>query len=464
MNRAVAFLDRLRIPFDERSPAVRYSPSLVTYVAALLIGSVTWAVLSFSSPPDMATFWVGVGAVGVTALLSSRSLAGVSSAWSSPFLHLGLTLLTGPIGAVGGAVADASGMAFRSRASWFRSLFNFGCLTVSQLTALQVFTALTHHWSGGIATAAATTAAGVSQYCVNEAAVAMVIYLASGRRASLRELVREPVYFLPFGIGYGWATFGFLLLHSAAGALGFTAMVVPALLLQGFLLYLSIRVHQHDAAQAAHAKEREGLLNQAIEASEEERKRIASDLHDGVVQTLAGLAFSLSAASSATEGTTRTTLGDAAETLRTSVTELRTLMIAIAPPDLSETGMRKAIDKLMDPVRSKGIEVQLAISEEIEVTPERTTLLFRVAQEAVRNIINHSGATSVTVRLTSSPTGAQLDVTDNGKGFSMEDRERRRQEGHVGLSLLTNAVRAAGGSLDLVSEPGRGTSLILGLP
>ncbi len=80
-----------------------------------------------------------------------------------------------------------------------------------------------------------------------------------------------------------------------AGTVGFTTTLLPVILLQGFLLLLARRIRAQELERAEHTKEREALLQQAIDASDAERKRIASDLHDGVVQTLAGLAFSLAA-------------------------------------------------------------------------------------------------------------------------------------------------------------------------
>ena len=183
-----------------------------------------------------------------------------------------------------------------------------------------------------------------------------------------------------------------------------------------------------------------------------------------MVQTLAGLAFSLAARGSGSGKTEDPQLLEAADTLRSSVTDLRTLMIEIAPPDLGETGVDGALRKLLEPLPAKGIEVELDASTATHLPADKTSLVFRVAQEAIRNVVNHSQATKVITKLRYVDGTVTLQVDDNGRGFSAADRSRRREEGHVGLHLLNNAVEASSGRLSLTSEPGHGTSLMLTLP
>jgi len=201
-------------------------------------------------------------------------------------------------------------------------------------------------------------------------------------------------------VGYGWAAYGAVLLYGVAGTVGFTTTLIPIILLQGFLVLLARRIRAQELEREEHAKERESLLQQAIDASDAERKRIASDLHDGVVQTLAGLAFSLAARGSGK--TPDTQLLEAADTLRSSVTDLRTLMIEIAPPDLAESGMDGALRKLLAPLPARGIEVELEATSETHLAADKTSLVFRVAQEAIRNVVKpqsgHQGCDHAALR------------------------------------------------------------------
>jgi signal transduction histidine kinase len=391
-------------------------------------------------------------------------IQGVDSTWSSGvFVHLALTFTLGPVGALGAATANAVASAIRVRAGWFRAVFNLANFFVADLSAWMVYSQLSRSWPGLVGGAASAMLGGIAQGLVNQLLLAAVIRLASGGRSSVwgafSRLVASSIL---YNVGYGWAAFGAVLLSGIAGTVGFTTTLLPVILLQGFLVLLARRIRAQEQEREEHTKEREALLQQAIDASDAERKRIASDLHDGVVQTLAGLAFSLAARGSGRQPDP--TLLEAADTLRSSVTDLRTLMIEIAPPDLAVSGVDSALRKLLEPLPAKGIEVEFEAASATHLPPDKTSLVFRVAQEAIRNVVNHSQATKVVTTLRYGDGMVTLSVKDNGKGFSAADRTRRRQEGHVGLSLLNNAVEASSGQLSLESEPGRGTSLMLVLP
>jgi signal transduction histidine kinase len=298
---------------------------------------------------------------------------------------------------------------------------------------------------------------------INHGLLSIVIHIASdGKAQGIVAFRRAMRSFMLYNVGYGWAAYGAILLHRVGGTIGFTTTLLPVILLQGFLVLLARRIKAQEQERAEHAEEREQLLQQAIDASDTERKRIASDLHDGVVQTLAGLAFSLAAHGASIDADPL--MLEAAGTLRSSVTDLRTLMIEIAPPDLAVSGVDSALRKLLEPLPAKGIEVELDATSATHLPADKTSLVFRVAQEAIRNVVNHSQATKVITTLRFADGKVTLQVEDNGKGFSAADRSRRRDEGHVGLSLLNNAVEASSGTLSLESEPGRGTSLMLELP
>ncbi len=98
------------------------------------------------------------------------------------------------------------------------------------------------------------------------------------------------------------------------------------------------------------------------------------------------------------------------------MTDLRTLMIEIAPPDLDQTGMDGALRKLLEPLPARGIEVELDAGAATHLPPDKTSLVFRVAQEAIRNVVNHSQATKVTTRLRLVDGTVTLQVDDNGQG------------------------------------------------
>ena len=215
-------------------------------------------------------------------------------------------------------------------------------------------------------------------------------------------------------------------------------------------------------------EEREALLGNAIAASAQERRRVASYLHDGPVQEIAGLAFSL--APLADGASARGASGEAdllrrtIERLRRMVRDLRVLLVELHPPHLAAAGLEAAIADLVSPLHANGVDVSIAIEGAGRLDREQETLVYRVAQEAVRNVIAYADAGSLRVELTADDRVARFAVSDDGRGFDPALREKRLSEGHVGLSLVEELARDYGGSLKIVSRQGEGTRIELEVP
>jgi signal transduction histidine kinase len=211
--------------------------------------------------------------------------------------------------------------------------------------------------------------------------------------------------------------------------------------------------------------DREAFLVRSVEASANERRRIAADLHDGVVQDLAGISYTLSAAADSTvdrpSPALRETLHEAAGSTRESMRRLRSLLVEIHPPNLRSAGIEAALADLLAPLPSHGIETSLQVTDEAALSEETELLFYRAGGEAIRNVVSHSDATRVSVRIDVAGRLARLEVTDDGKGFTVAERKLRRSEGHVGLSLLDELAVRAGGMLEVSSTPGIGTSVVL---
>lgn len=216
-------------------------------------------------------------------------------------------------------------------------------------------------------------------------------------------------------------------------------------------------------------RERERLLASAIEASSQERRRIASDLHDGVVQDLAGVAFGLAPIADEADrrgaATEASALRDAIARLRQGVRELRTLLVEIHPPSLESAGLEAALSDLLSPLEADGVATDLHVDDGTTAGSASDPLIYRVAREAIRNVQSHAGAVSVRVDVTRPAPGlTRLAVTDDGRGFGEDDRERQGASGHVGLTLLEGLVEQAGGTLAVRSAPGHGTTVELEVP
>ncbi len=217
--------------------------------------------------------------------------------------------------------------------------------------------------------------------------------------------------------------------------------------------------------------ERLRLLQHALDASTTERRRIAAHLHDGIVQSLAGSSYALSGVADKlgadgqhwAAGTVR----NAATELRQGVRGLRSLLVEIYPPGLRRAGLAAALSDLTAQLASREIDVELDV-DGIEQLPEDVEIaLFRVAQEAVRNIVKHAEATHVRVAVTSDGETATLVVADDGAGFTLVDPGRpsaSTPEGHLGLALLEDSVAEVGGTLAVRSAPHQGTTLTARIP
>lgn len=213
------------------------------------------------------------------------------------------------------------------------------------------------------------------------------------------------------------------------------------------------------------SEEREALLGSAIAASARERRRVAGYLHDGPVQEIAGLAFLLApvadgAAARGADveaGALRKTI----ESLRRTVRELRALLVELHPPHLAAEGLEAAISDLVSPLSAGGVVVSVTLDGAELLGREMQALVYRVAREAVRNVIAYANARSVRVELSVDERVARLVVADDGRGFDPELRELRRAEGHLGLSLVEELARDVGGVLSIVSGAGAGTRVEL---
>ena len=207
------------------------------------------------------------------------------------------------------------------------------------------------------------------------------------------------------------------------------------------------------------ARERERLLRATMTASEAERRRIARDLHDGVVQDLAGTAFSLTAIGrdERVPDDVRHGLDGAGRSLRTSLKALRSLLVSIHPPDLHADGLTAALTDLTAPAATANIETSVRVSPDLGRVPDETVaLVWRVAQEAVRNAIRHAHASTLDVDVHRTDGHVVLQVADDGDGF---EPDADRDPGSFGLRGLASLVEDAGGRLDVRSTPGEGTQV-----
>ena len=150
---------------------------------------------------------------------------------------------------------------------------------------------------------------------------------------------------------------------------------------------------------AGHEAERAALLGRALSASERERRQIAADLHDGVVQELAGAGYALAALQRRVEGPAAANVDQVGRVVRGAVESLRRLMVDIYPPDLSGAGLPGAIDDLAEPLRRTGVTVHVRAEPLPGADSEVAATLYRIARETLANVAKHAEAAMVEVDL-----------------------------------------------------------------
>ena len=242
-----------------------------------------------------------------------------------------------------------------------------------------------------------------------------------------------------------------------------TGLLGPPLVLLGPLLAVVLSFALSLARRVDRALEvQERLLRHAVEASEVERRRLARDLHDGVIQDLAGVGYVFSALEAqladrpAAQATVRTT----GEIVQRDVLALRTLITDLYPPDLGGEGLEPALEELLAHCEQSGLATVLDVSDSLDLTPTTALLAYRVVREALRNVGKHARATKVLVEVHPEDGWLRVRVSDDGRGF---EPAAPAPEGHLGLRVLRDTVSDAGGHLDVSSTP-RGTVLEASMP
>jgi signal transduction histidine kinase len=206
--------------------------------------------------------------------------------------------------------------------------------------------------------------------------------------------------------------------------------------------------------------EREALLRRAVEASDLERRRLASLLHDGVVQDLTGVSYRLAAGSADPGARVPAALArDASGELRRSVQELRSLLVDLYPGGLQGADLGSALAELAAELEGEGVHAVLDVELDGPLPEVTAELAFRAAREGVRNALRHAGATTVAIRLTADTRHALIEVEDDGAGLDAGAEPLGPKQGHFGLALLRDILKDSGGDLQLVPSASSGALL-----
>ena len=206
------------------------------------------------------------------------------------------------------------------------------------------------------------------------------------------------------------------------------------------------------------------LEAEAHRLEEEERRRIGRDLHDETGQSLVLLRLQLEMMEKDAPDGLRQRLAQARLITEGTVVELRRTIAALSPAVVERLGLEAALRQLAARFRKQlSADVRLRISPGIgELSTETQDVIYRVAKEALQNVVKHSQATTVKLLLGSADKKIRLSVQDNGAGFSPETARGKRLS--FGLTVMQERAALLGGTLMLRSAPGKGATVILELP
>lgn len=202
------------------------------------------------------------------------------------------------------------------------------------------------------------------------------------------------------------------------------------------------------------------LLTDAIGAEERERQRLAELLHDGALQNLLSARFDLQEIGATVE---HEALARAEAALSDTIGQLRDVVSDLHPLVLDQAGLEAALSAVAAQAAGRG-GFAVHVSYEATPRPSQQRLLLAAARELLANTVKHARAHNVDVRCVERAGSIELSVADDGAGFDASETAGRLAAGHIGLASQRARIEEAGGSLQVVSHPGRGTVATVTLP
>lgn len=241
-----------------------------------------------------------------------------------------------------------------------------------------------------------------------------------------------------------------------------TIRAISLLVVGVFLNQLIRRLRaQHVALQAANLKLAQHAATLETLTVSRERNRLARELHDTLAHTLSGLAVQLETTKAywnAQPATAYQLLDSALATTRSGLAETRRALKALRASPLEDLGLRLALQQLAEAAAERGrLTLALTLPAPLpELNAEVEQALYRIAQEALENVVRHAAARTLSVRLAVQEAELEMTIADDGIGLSPD---RAGAAGHFGLAGLRERAELAGGRLAVESQPGQGTTI-----
>ena len=212
---------------------------------------------------------------------------------------------------------------------------------------------------------------------------------------------------------------------------------------------------------------RQFLLESLVEAQEEERNRLARELHDGAGQMLTTLLVRIKMLEHQTESAElQHGLSSTLDLVSETIEQVRDLSYRLRPAALEEFGLAVALRTLLaETLEDAGIVTRCHIELDGLTVPQSVEVsLYRIAQEALTNVLRHAQAQTVSVRLGKRNKGVTLQISDDGCGFTLRQPSSQVDKRHLGLISMSERAEMVGGRLQLQSAPGKGTTIDVYVP
>ncbi len=434
--------DTLRLEFQEQVHHAKQNEAvLLTFMGMLLVGAL-WLCVAGRFTGECISFTAFVFLLGLNVLLESSFFydAGLMSRWTGSLL-IAVYYLE-PIPAV-----------------CFVSYFYKNRLTAAAIALCLGFALLDLPF----------LLSGSLEHQVLIDSAFLLLFLASilfglhhSARAFSRERTIENLGVLSglvlLAVGVAWDVFGYLGLNPAAGQesmLSYAGLGGLTFCMASALSYRYARMRG----------ELEALSLRVLSRRDEERNRIATDLHDGLAQALLAIMMDVELVH---RGQVPGTSGVAAacrsvsQKLGKGVDELYHIIHDLRPVSLEQIGFRNAVVAAVQEIARPGQVVDVRVDEGLPLEDPTETQLYRIVQEAVRNAVQHADASRIEVGVGRSGRYLRMTVRDDGRGFG--GAHPGRPTGGVGLLAMKERARRLGGTFEVSSSPGRGTTVVVEVP
>lgn len=240
------------------------------------------------------------------------------------------------------------------------------------------------------------------------------------------------------------------------------AAVLAITVLSGFLFFQTRKKNQRLKLQAIEMEQKKKLTNAVMKAEEDERKRIAADLHDSVAQKMVVAKINLEALGNTVllESKQKEIFNNINILLKESTTEVRSLSHSMMPQAFERAGLVNSIKDFLDKIHHKNLKINFNADGDFSHMKEnKAIMIYRIMQECVQNVLKHSNATRLDVSMIAADNETDIIIEDNGCGFNIEELNIGN-----GLKNIKSRIEFLNGRLEINSTPGKGTIIALYVP